>query len=130
MDLDPALPVAVDNDPTRVRIDKFGVKHEEIERIFTEYDYGRLKDGYCCFECGEAQQLGGMPVAFPEKCSACSYPMRERQSRDMAEQFDGVAAELGGRPLEELRAEDDELKEKARRAREGRPSSMIWVPGA
>ena len=129
MDMRPALPVAVDNDPTRVRVDKFGVKHEELERIFSEYDYGRMKAGYCCFECGEVQIKNGLPDAFPERCCVCRYPMRERQTRDMNDQFDGVT-EIGGRPLEELRAEDDELKEKARRAREGRPSSMIWVPGA
>ena len=109
-------------------MDKFGIKHEDLERVFTEYDYGRMKNGYCCFECGEVQVKDGLPFAFPEKCSVCSYPMRERQSKDMSEQFEGVAKELGGRPLEELRAEDDELKEKARREREGRPTSMIWVP--
>jgi hypothetical protein len=128
MDMRPALPIAVDTDPTRVRVDKFGVKHEELERIFSEYDYGRLRDGYCCFECGEAQIRDGLPAAFPEKCSVCDYPMRARQARDMDEQFDGEARELGGRPIEELRAEDDELRERARRAREGRSSSRIWLP--
>jgi hypothetical protein len=127
MDLRPALPVAVDIDTSRVRVDKFGAKHEELERIFTEYDYGRLKDGYCCFECGEVQVENGLPKAFPEKCSVCHYPMKDRQTRDIADQFDGEV-EIGGRPLDELRAEDDELKEKIRREQEGKPTSMIWVP--
>jgi hypothetical protein len=129
MDLQPALPIAVAQDPTRVRVDNLGIRYEDLERVFSEYDYGRMKAGYCCFECGEVQIKDGLPAAFPEACWVCAYPMRERQTRDMEEQFDGEV-ELGGRSLADIRAEDEELKEKARRAREGKPTSMIWVPGA
>lgn len=127
-DMRPALPVVVDRDPTRVRIDtRTGERYEEIEHVFTEYDAGRIRAGYCCFNCGEAQY-----EAFPKICriSFCAYPMRERQAQDFAEQFDGYTTIGPSRSIAELRAEDEELKEKARRRREGKPTSSIWLPGA
>jgi len=74
-------------------------------------------------ECGEAQE-----TPFPERC-ICGYPMRDDQSRRFAEQFDGPTTIGPTRSIEELRAEDEEQKEKARRLRE-KPTSRIWVPGA
>ena len=119
----PAIPVAVDQDTTRIRIDtRTGERYEEVEAIYTEYDQGRIQAGYCCIECGEAQE-----TPFPERC-VCGFPMREEQSRIYGEQFDGYTT-IGGKSLEELRAEDAIAKARARYERE-KPTSSIWVPGA
>jgi hypothetical protein len=125
MDMRPALPVDVAEDLTRVRVDtRTGTRYQELELVYTEYDIGRIREGYCCIECGEAQSSG----PFPMSCSACGFPMRTEQSRQFAVQFDGVTTIGPSRTLAELRAEDDEVKEKARRAQEPKPTDKIWLP--
>jgi hypothetical protein len=125
VDRRPAIPVAVDVDPSRVRIDsRTGEKYQEIEHTYTEYDVGRIRAGYCCLNCGEAQD-----EPFPKKCriSFCAYPMRERQAQDFAEQFEGYTTVGPSRSLEELRAEDEEAKARAA-YKKAKPTSSIWVP--
>ena len=125
MDMRPALPVDATEDTTRIRVDtRTGTRYQELELVYTEYDIGRIREGYCCIECGEAQPSGPFPVS----CCVCGFPMRTEQSRVFAQQFDGVTTIGPSRSLAELRAEDDELKEKARREREPRPTSRIWLP--
>ena len=122
----PALPVAVDEDTSRIRIDtRNGARYQELEMIYTEYDVGRIREGYCCINagCGEAQER-----PFPLSCSVCGFPMKTEQSRTFAEQFDGYTTIGPSKSLAELRAEDEEEKEKSRRAREGKPTSSIWLP--
>jgi ribosomal protein L37E len=130
MDMRPALPVLATEDLTRVRVDtRTGTQYQELELVYTEYDIGRIKEGYCCIECGEAQVR-----PFPPKCSVCGFPMKDEQTRQFGLQFDGVTTTGQYKSLEELRAEDEEAKEKARRAREGKPTSSallpksIWLP--
>jgi hypothetical protein len=121
LDRRPALPVATDVDTTRFGIGPDGTKYAEYEFIYTEYDAGRLREGYACMECGEAQE-----IPFPERC-ICGYPMRDDQSRRFSQQFDGPTTIGPSRSIEELRAEDEEQKERARRERE-KPTSSIIVP--
>ena len=119
------MPVAVDRDVNRVRVDPLtGDRYSEVEMIFTEYDVGRIRAGYCCIECGEAQEK-----AIPERCYICAFPMRDEQARLFAEHFEGYTTIGPSRSLEELRAEDIEKKDRARYLRE-KPTSSIWVPGA
>ena len=120
----PALPVLATEDITRVRIDqRTGTRYQELELVFTEYDIGRIREGYCCIECGEAQER-----PFPLSCSVCAFPMRTEQSRRFAEQFEGVTTAGPSKSLAELRAEDDEIKEKGRRSREPKLTNRIWLP--
>lgn len=121
MDRRPALPIAVDQDTTRIRIDtRTGERLEELEAVYTEYDLGRIRAGYCCIECGEPHEQ-----AFPVRC-VCGFPMRDLQARVFGEQFGGYTT-IGGRSLEELRADDELMKAKARYKQE-KPTSSIWVP--
>lgn len=127
MDRRPALPVAVDVDPTRVSIDtRTGERYQEIEHVYTEYDVGRIRAGYCCLNCGEAQE-----EPFPKVCRIdfCAYPMRERQAQDFGEQFEGYTTIGPSKSMEELRAEDEEAKARALHEKV-KPTSSIWVPGA
>lgn len=127
MDRRPAIPVAVDVDTDRVLIDtRTGERIQSIEHVYTEYDVGRIRAGYCCLNCGEAQD-----EPFPKVCkvSFCGYPMRERQAQDFGEQFEGYATVGPSKSREELLAED--LEAKARAAyRQAKPTSSIWVPGS
>lgn len=128
MDTRPALPVAVDNDVNRMYVDtRTGERFSAYNLTYTEYDWGRILAGYCCIHCGEAQIQDGLPVAFPEKCSACAFPMQDKQAERIAEEFEGPTTIGPTRSLAELRAEDEEAKERARRAAE-KPTSRIWVP--
>lgn len=117
----PALPVVYDLDTSRVRVGPGGVRYAEYEFVYTEYDVGRIRAGYCCIECGEAQE-----TPFPEKC-VCGFPMKERQAQQFAEQFEGYTTVGPSKSLAELRAEDEEAKERARRQRV-KPTSSIVVP--
>jgi len=119
----PALPVEVDVDTKRYGIGPDGTKYAEYEMIYTEYDMGRIRAGYCCLICGEAHEQ-----AFPERC-VCGFRMRDEQAQKFAEQFEGYTTIGPTRSLEEIRAEDEEQKERARRLRE-KPTSRIWLPGA
>jgi hypothetical protein len=120
----PAIPVIAAEDPHRVRVDtRTGTRYQELELAYTEYDIGRIREGYCCIECGEAQTR-----AFPFACSVCAFPMRTEQSRQFGEQFAGVTTIGPSRSLADLRAEDDEAKEKMRRRDEGKPTNRIWLP--
>lgn len=128
-DLRPAIPVAVDLETDRVDVDtRTGERLQAYDFVFTEYDAGRIRAGYCCIHCGEAQAENGLPVAFPERCSVCAFPIREMQTQRFAEEFKGYGTIGPSRSLEELRAEDDQAKERARRLRDGKSTSMIWVP--
>jgi hypothetical protein len=124
MDRRPAIPVMAAEDTSRVRVDtRTGTRYQELELCYTEYDIGRIREGYCCIECGEAQER-----PFPFSCSVCSFPMRTEQSKHFAEQFDGVTTMGPSRSLADLRAEDIEAKEKERRRSEGKPTDRIWLP--
>lgn len=129
MDIRPALPVAVDEDSDRQLVDtRTGERLRSYEHIYTEYDVGRIRAGYCCLHCGEVQIENGMAVSFPEKCWVCAFPMRDEQSKRFAEEFEGYTTIGPSRSLEDLRLEDADAKERARRRREGRSTSSIWVP--
>lgn len=122
MDRTPALPVAVEPDTNRFEVDpRSGEKFIAVNRTFTPYDLGRIREGYCCLVCGEAQFApDGLPVAFPERC-VCGFPMRAEQTAKFAEEFDGEVTVGPSRSIEEVRAIDDERRAKERESR-------IWVP--
>lgn len=125
MDMKPALPVAIDEDTHRVLVDtRTGERIKHYEQVYTEYDVGRMRAGYVCIHCGEAQEQ-----AFPDKCWVCHFPMKDEQTHRFGEEFDGYTTIGPARSIEELRLEDAEAKERARRQRE-KPTSSIWVPGA
>jgi len=123
-DMRPALPVATEVDTNRVRVDaRTGDRYVEYEMVYTEYDVGRIRAGYCCIECGEAHE-----EAFPDTC-ICGFPMKEKQAQKFAEQFEGYTTIGPSKSLEELRLEDEEEKARSRYRIE-KPTSQIWLPGA
>lgn len=122
MDMRPALPVVASEDTAAVWVED-GVAYQDLELVYTDYDIGRFREGYCCIRCGEAQER-----PFPLSCLACGFAMKTEQSQWFAKMFDPDARIGPSRSLEEIRAEDEEAKERTRRIVEGNPTSMIWVP--
>ena len=123
MDRKPAIPIIGGQDTRRVRIDtRTGEREQVYEEIYSEYDLGRIREGYCCIHCGEAQEK-----PFPERCWVCHFPMRNEQTRRFGEEFDGPTTIGPSRSLAEIRAEDEEAKARARYERE-KPTSQIWLP--
>ena len=104
-----------------------GERIQSYEHIYTEYDVGRIRAGYCCIHCGEAQHENGLPNAFPERCWVCNFPMRAEQAKRFAEEFEGYVTIGSSKTIAELRLEDEEAKERARR-KLAKPTSRIWVP--
>lgn len=121
MDMRPAIPV-VASEEAAVWVED-GVPYQDLELVYTDYDIGRFREGYCCIRCGEAQER-----PFPLSCSGCGFAMKTEQSMWFAAQFAPNATIGPSRSLEDLRAEDEEAKERTRRITEGNPTSMIWVP--
>lgn len=122
MDRRPAVPVAVDVDATRYHVDQFGVKYQAYEQVYTEYDVGRIRAGYCCINCGEAQEQ-----PWPEKCFICAFPMKRDQAQRFSEEFVGYTTVGPSKSMEELRAEDEEAKARAAHAK-AKPTTSIWLP--
>jgi hypothetical protein len=76
-----------------------------------------IQAGNICLRCMEPH-----PVAFPEMCSLCGYPMRERQTLDCVMEFEGTMHVGPSKPIEEYLQEKDLAQEKAafdRRIQEG-----------
>lgn len=145
MDARPAIPVAIDVDVRRVDIDeRTGERIAVYEQVYTEYDVGRIRAGYCCIVCGQhqahaadnpcrrCQELEGRDVfhsgdPFPEHCYMCGFRMRDQQARKFADDFEGYTTIGPSRSIAELRAEDEEAKARAEYDRL-KQSSSIWVP--
>lgn len=92
-----------------------------------------LQAGHICLRCYEPH-----PEAFPDQCDLCGYPMRERQTLDVAMEFRGMDHVGPGAPIADYLAEQDERMEKIEheiRRREGKSpqtavSRRILSPGA
>lgn len=52
---------------------------------FSEEDTERIRLGYVCIQCWEPHE-----TPMPEKCALCGYAIRERQSAEFSQKFEGV----------------------------------------
>lgn len=80
----PVVPLAVTEQPTVITVD-LGRETQEISTRFKPEDIERFRLGYCCLQCWEPHE-----TPFPEQCSLCRYPIRERQATDFRARFRGV----------------------------------------
>lgn len=67
-----------------------------------------MRSGHMCLRCYEPS-----PQSFPEECSLCGYPMRERQIMDIAMEFRGNEHVGPAMPFNEFIAQQEERMEKA-----------------
>jgi len=113
----PVIPLNVEEDPYTIVDFGDGVARRDVTYTLTEEDTERVRLGYVCLQCLEPHER-----PFPERCSDCGYPMKERQPRDFERNYEGnVRMDLGARRIKERLAA---LEEEARR-----PAASILVPG-
>ncbi len=67
-----------------------------------------LQAGHICLRCYEPH-----PEAFPDQCDLCGYPMRERQTLDVAMEFRGHDHVGPGAPIAEYLDQQSERLERA-----------------
>ena len=64
--------------------------------VLSEEDFGRLAAGYVCLNC-----LEDLDTPFPDACPICGYGMREHQTRELNQHFEGYIALGPSTTLEE-----------------------------
>lgn len=114
----PVIPVAVESCATEYSWDGEGYR-KNVNWTLTPEDFGRVKAGYVCVNCMEPQE-----TPYPEHCSLCQFPMREKQPRLVAFEYQGEK-HIG--PSTSLTEEMDRLEDWADR-KEHQAGSSIWVP--
>lgn len=101
------IPQATDLDPEAVTVfpdgrvmqkTTFGLTREQVERI---------RAGYTCIKC-----LEDFDTAYPDECSVCHFPMRERQQEEFAKDFRGEIRYGPSTTLDEERGIMNEMRER------------------
>lgn len=80
----PVIPLAVRDDETTVTTE-LGRPTLDLQARFRMDDIHRFRLGYACLNCWEPHE-----TPFPEACTLCGYPMRERQGSDFSLKFQGL----------------------------------------
>jgi hypothetical protein len=108
---------------TRVPLPKF-VAEDDVDSVWTDgtdrlqrsavltfqpETFKAMQAGHICLRCLEPHQH-----AFPELCSLCSYPMKERQIADLALEFEGSKHLGPAKPLSEYAQEKEAARERRR----------------
>lgn len=89
-----------------------------------EESVGRIKAGYVCAKCFEAQD-----EAFPERCYLCKFPMRDKQPEYVAKNYQGIVRVGSATSIEDEMAFMDEWAEIEARKQARMPHKpSIWVP--
>ena len=115
----PVIPQAIENDPDEFYWDGHGWR-KQVDVTLSPDDFERVKQGYVCQNCLEPQE-----TPFPEACSLCGFPMKEKQRALLEFEFRGHK-KVG--PSTSLREEQDRLDEWAEE-NVWKPGQQIWVPG-
>jgi hypothetical protein len=127
---DPKAPIkiiATEIDDEHYVVNRRGEIRQDVRIYVDEHDMGRIRGGYACAKCYEVQDK-----PFPEKCSVCKFPMRDRQSEFIAKGYRGNIRVGPSTSIEDEYAFMDEWAEIQRRNQRDpatRPS-QIWLPGS
>ena len=73
----------------------------------TEDEIGRIRAGYTCLKCLEDHD-----TPFPDHCTVCRFPMRERQAEEFAKDFRGEIRFGPSTTLDEERGIMNEMRER------------------
>ena len=123
----PAVPIAVEDDPEYVIVNRRGEVRRAILTIYSSEDTDRIRLGYCCLRCGESQNGHGDGKPFPKECWLCKYPMAEKQGHDFAYGFSGEIKTGPSTSVEEELAIAQEIED--RKVREESPyTGPIFIP--
>lgn len=68
----------------------------EVKARFKPEDIERFRLGYVCINCFEPHEQ-----PFPERCSLCKYPMKDKQPQEFQRAFKGVERDPRAKRIEE-----------------------------
>lgn len=129
MNLDPrfpAVPVALEEDGEFVLIRSDGEIRSHVNAIYSERDTARIREGYCCVNCGESQVDMALSCPFPIECWVCKFPMKERQAERFAKEFKGTVRVGPSTSIEdELAIAEEELARQRRAKIVSAPSIVV-----
>ena len=80
----PVIPLAVEQDEGHILIKRNGEQRAAYSVTLAPEDIGRIKAGYVCARCYEAQD-----EPFPKACWVCQFPMADRQMEFLAKAYQG-----------------------------------------
>lgn len=80
----PLNAVDVEDHPERLVVMADGEVRRDVNIVFEEDTFRRLKMGYLCAECYEPHDS-----PFPERCKLCGFPMRREQPAKVDSEFEG-----------------------------------------
>lgn len=80
----PVIPIGVEESETHALLLGNGEVRSAFNVTLSDEDFGRVRAGYVCARCFEAQDS-----PFPEQCWVCKFPMRERQTEFVAKAYQG-----------------------------------------
>jgi hypothetical protein len=78
----------------------------------TEDQVGRIRAGYTCLKCLEDHN-----APFPDECTVCRFPMRDKQAEEFAKDFRGNIRFGPSTSLDEERGIMNEMREREARER-------------
>jgi len=102
------IPQGSDIDPASVSIMPDGRVFQRTVHGLSEEQVGRIRAGYTCIKCYE-----DYIDAFPDECSVCKFPMREKQMEEFAKDFRGDIKFGPSTSLDEEREIMNEMRERA-----------------
>lgn len=103
----PVIAQGSDIDHMSVSIMPDGRVFQRTVHGLTEEQVGRIRAGYTCIKCYE-----DYIDAFPDQCSVCKFPMREKQTEEFAKDFRGDIAFGPSTSLDEEREIMNEMRER------------------
>lgn len=107
----PATFLAVEEDPDNVLIFGDGTYRSSFNVTVSKDDAGRIQGGYMCAVCFEPHE-----EAYPERCNACKFPMKERQAEYVAKAYKGNVRLGPSTSMADELAAMNELEEQHRRS--------------
>jgi DNA-directed RNA polymerase subunit RPC12/RpoP len=80
---------AVKHDPTHIYRAPDGRLQAGVERIVSDDEFEKIRQGYQCLHCWEEFHVNGLPAAFPETCPVCGFEVSAKQIEELELQHRG-----------------------------------------
>lgn len=107
----PVIPLAVEQDEGHVLLKRNGETRSAYNLTLDPEDVGRMKAGYVCARCLEAQD-----EAFPKECGVCRFPMEDHQMEFLAKAYQGNKRVGPSTSMEDELAAVQELEDRQKRS--------------
>lgn len=121
----PAIPIEIEEDTEHVLLQSNGEVRKHYNMIYSEEDAERIRQGYCCLQCGESVVGHGDGKPFPERCAICGFRMRDLQQERYEKEWLGHIRIGPSTSLEEELAALAELEERQNFLLNPKPSIVV-----